>query len=445
LCIVQDDIVDWEDHVKVMADIYRDAYITLAVGASEDDDGGFFRDHEDIYTDLRSFMVADGETKCEIYLRRCLPHPDEGWPGGTVMPLMSRGWVFQERLLSRRFLCFARNEILWECQEDVACSCSTSDTGFNHRVPGAKPGFLNCWAAKFEFAAIFQLPKNNLWSLWRDVVTRYSRRELTYPHDKMPALAGLAMHFEAAGAGTYLYGLWLEAFETHFLWVNRGFSEHETCPRNAPSWSWISAADGCIDWLPYGLGNSGWKVMSVSVRDTVTSMQYNDSSLLPLKVRGNVSHVSLELGDPNDRMGLGYRSVYLKPAPSATSSLVNPLTGQGHVAADLPSSESTEEMTSQKYDGGFWADYKFWTDENSLWNLLENVCFLETGIENHDKPSDIDDVSPCWVTGLLLRATDPEANAVIPTFERIGHLRFCTNTSEDQWKPLGADTTFFFV
>jgi hypothetical protein len=40
LCIIQDSKSDWEDHVHQMAAIYKNAHITLAAGASSDDNGG---------------------------------------------------------------------------------------------------------------------------------------------------------------------------------------------------------------------------------------------------------------------------------------------------------------------------------------------------------------------------------------------------------------------
>jgi hypothetical protein len=442
LCIVQDDDADWEAHVKLMADIYRNAYITLAAGASEDDNGGLFQDPEEKYFNLHSFVVTDGNAKSEIHMRRCLPHPDEDWPIGPKLPLMSRGWVFQERLLSKRFLCFARNEILWECQEDVACSCSTSDVAFNHRLSGAKPAFSNCSPAKFDFSKIHHLPRNELWMLWQDLVTQYTQRQLTYPRDKLPALAGLAKHFEAAGAGTYLYGLWLEAFETQLLWQNWGFNAQENRPREAPSWSWISAADGGVEWGRSALLNPGWKIISLPEQHVVSERKPNDTVLSPLGVRGNISQLCLELGYVGDVQEAfpGYRTVNLNLV-SPTGSSINPITDQEH---SLPLSETNSPSTVQTYRGEIWTDYKFWTDETSLWNHLANINFLEAGIEEKLKVFR-PEVDPHWVAGLVLRSIDPERNENIPSFERIGWLRFCTETSKDKWKPLGTDTTFLLV
>lgn len=101
LCIDQDDEIDWNYHVDAMVDIYRNAHITIAAGASIDDDGGLFRDVPDMYIQLqRVALVSQGQTH-EIHLRSSPRYPD--CRGGACSPLMQRGWVFKERLLSNVF------------------------------------------------------------------------------------------------------------------------------------------------------------------------------------------------------------------------------------------------------------------------------------------------------------------------------------------------------
>jgi hypothetical protein len=77
LCIMQDDGKDWEMHVETMADIYRNAYITLAAGASEDDEGGFFGVAEKIYSDTECVTVIGDGQEHKVYLRPFLSHPDQ--------------------------------------------------------------------------------------------------------------------------------------------------------------------------------------------------------------------------------------------------------------------------------------------------------------------------------------------------------------------------------
>lgn len=91
ICIVQDDEEDWTSHVKLMANIYSNAYITLAAGANSDDSGGFFREAPPEFSNPHSFQILDGHGVHKIFMRRHLRHPDGHWPLGRRLPLMEWG------------------------------------------------------------------------------------------------------------------------------------------------------------------------------------------------------------------------------------------------------------------------------------------------------------------------------------------------------------------
>jgi hypothetical protein len=42
------------------------------------------------------------------------------------LPLISRGWVVQERLLSRRFILFTSHGLVWECGQETGGECHKS-------------------------------------------------------------------------------------------------------------------------------------------------------------------------------------------------------------------------------------------------------------------------------------------------------------------------------
>jgi hypothetical protein len=193
-CIIQDDENDWGTQASLMASIYENAYITLAAGGSDSDDGGFFAEPTDKYTKPFKFHLDVDGIDHEIYIRRAVPHPNSGWPDREAYPLMTRAWTVQERLLARRFLCFGRHEILWECKEDVSCSCTITEGPFNPR--DGHPGFYRCHPIKYQYSILDDLPSNEVSSLWRELVQNYSEKGLTKPSDKLPALAGLAKRFQ---------------------------------------------------------------------------------------------------------------------------------------------------------------------------------------------------------------------------------------------------------
>jgi hypothetical protein len=422
LCIVQDDHADWKMHVSRMAHIYRKAYITLAAGASEDDDGGFFQQAKLPFALPSSFKLHDTKIEYEMYMRKCLPHPDEDWPVGEQLPLMNRGWVFQERLLSRRFLCFAANEVHWECLEDVACSCSTTADGFKYHSQSSKPALLNCPPSKFSFAKLDDLPREELWSLWRQLVKQYTRRELTFPDDKLPALAGLADKFRAAGAGDYVHGLWEDSIEKDMLWYNLGYNISELRPRKGPSWSWISAADGGIEWD--GLYKS--RASGIRLVDGAFEKQIDELSWGLLCIQGPLMHVCLSQEEIDNGMEVyqGFRACSVREwiAPN------------NHPNTSPDSVKNTE---TQGKRGELWADYKFWSNEENMWQILDDIFFLDLGLDAIEFWDCEEDNS--HATGLILRPCDRELDGMV-VFERIGRLRYSTGQSSTAWEPAGVMT-----
>lgn len=66
LCIIQDSQADWADHVEIMVSIYENSYITLAAGASSDDDGGFFSVPSESYTRPQCSKLQLGGKICNV-------------------------------------------------------------------------------------------------------------------------------------------------------------------------------------------------------------------------------------------------------------------------------------------------------------------------------------------------------------------------------------------
>lgn len=89
--------------------------------------------------------------------------------------------------------------------------------------------------------------------------------------------------------------------------------------------------------------------------------------------------------------------------------------------------------------GSIWTDYKFWSDDNNLWQMLSNVFFLDLGIEKEVMGYGYDPLESCYAVGLLLRPCNREIDG-LPIYERIGWLRFETGKLRNEWKPEGAIT-----
>lgn len=121
LCIVQDDLSDWEIESAKMADIYQNALITLAATSAMDSSAGMFNQ---TLGKLGSVVEMDSVI-APIMVREKLAH----WTSSSHLvtlqqwPLLMRGWAFQERCLSKRVLHFCKQELIWECFQISDCEC----------------------------------------------------------------------------------------------------------------------------------------------------------------------------------------------------------------------------------------------------------------------------------------------------------------------------------
>lgn len=114
LCIIQDDINDWKNEAAKMADVYRNAYCTIAAAGSKDDQEGIFikRSEQDVcvlrYNAANTYIAAtyaEDDVAAMLELHKS--------------PLSNRAWTLQERLLSQRTIHFTTSRVIWECQSQL--------------------------------------------------------------------------------------------------------------------------------------------------------------------------------------------------------------------------------------------------------------------------------------------------------------------------------------
>ncbi|KAK5658581.1 hypothetical protein OQA88_1974 [Cercophora sp. LCS_1] len=129
LCIIQDDLSDWRVESAKMCDVYSRAYLTLAATHSNDGRAGLFRETPDFEV---NGTTAEGEEYRIFFRERVDHHLEEsgddyrasiGHPTKKHYPILTRAWVYQERLLSTRVLHFGRYELFFECRSEVRCEC----------------------------------------------------------------------------------------------------------------------------------------------------------------------------------------------------------------------------------------------------------------------------------------------------------------------------------
>ncbi|RDL31806.1 uncharacterized protein BP5553_09208 [Venustampulla echinocandica] len=265
LCIVQDDLQDWEIEAARMGDIYENAYATLFAERANHCDDGLFQTVEDksIATDwVREIESRNPQTNDQYWILASFRHsyypnslsPEEAFclVDKPISQLQSRGWIMQEEILSRRKICFSRTELHWQCRSMSRCECglkSLADERFTNdltrnllltqRGDGSVTRGLS--ASGSNAGRTTDLNKS-----WKKLIGIYSRRTFTYERDRLSALAGAASKL-GRSSQNYLAGIWREDAGDQLLW--RGWNRNGApCGRHeayyAPTWSWASLRGG---------------------------------------------------------------------------------------------------------------------------------------------------------------------------------------------------------
>ncbi|KAK0722998.1 heterokaryon incompatibility protein-domain-containing protein [Lasiosphaeria miniovina] len=247
LCIIQHDKNDpldedqGRDFVKEaekMEQVFRSAYVTLAASCASSPAEHFLKPRP---TRL-SATLRTAENACYFASEAI----DDFYHDVEQGHLMTRGWVFQERVLSRRTIFFTQKQTYWECGEGICCETLT-------RVKNPKSSLLG--AANFPQSFPTHEPAKIV-ALYQSLYERYSRLKLSYPADRPSAIRGLETRLlrfldTSGGCGVldkYLHPglLWQRSADkvTRIDFSSSG--RHQP-----PSWSWM-AYDGPIMYMVAG-------------------------------------------------------------------------------------------------------------------------------------------------------------------------------------------------
>ena len=218
-----------------MGDIYENSHITIAATASQDSNGGLFSADRPVVRRLDKHPHLYVRTQPECFptsTSNCIP---------TSMPLLTRAWVYQERRLSQRTIHFGKHQVYWECQSNFASEDFSENKTWNTYAPDIKDPKDLDWGDKLSDH------KNH----WQKTVMEYTKLELTYESDRLPAIAAVVDRMSRLQRvdDVYIAGLWKSSILSDLVWRTR---EIEARPaRMAPSWSWVSAPNSGVLWDGY--------------------------------------------------------------------------------------------------------------------------------------------------------------------------------------------------
>ncbi|KAI1743163.1 heterokaryon incompatibility protein-domain-containing protein [Xylaria scruposa] len=231
LCIIQDDKDDWNRESQLMEQVFSSAYCTLAATCAGGFDDGFLKNRpERQYVTMRG---PDGDSSA-YYV--CEPiddfnnHVDQS-------ELNRRGWVLQERALSRRTIHFTETQTYWECGKGVRCETLT-------KMKNQKASFLG--DSNFPYSAEDYVKGKKI-KLIQSLYERYSNMALTVPSDRPFAIKGLESRLIHTFGGTGRYGVLQIYMHRCLLWRRSGaplMPITSLAGKSVPSWSWMAYKGG---------------------------------------------------------------------------------------------------------------------------------------------------------------------------------------------------------
>lgn len=229
LCIVQDDLTDWEEQSSLMASVYGNAELVIAASSASSTEDGFLKQREGYReSSLRLSSVQNKDSVLDLRYRLLTPKDLEP----MVDPLDRRAWAFQERLLARRYLAIGSHDTSWTCTTTLACECEW------WRV-------ASIWRREVE--NIERLMRGTedegMAHVWREkILHHYAGRKLTVPSDNLVAISAMASIFRDRLGPEYYAGIWQKDLISGLLWSSQKNATHKL-DLSTPSWSWASLSN----------------------------------------------------------------------------------------------------------------------------------------------------------------------------------------------------------
>jgi hypothetical protein len=246
-CITQDDVQEVVKLTAKMDLVYACALMTIIAAAGEHGDAGLPGVTEG------SREVIQGRVKITENLSVMQTAMQGIGRNLKDSKWNSRGWTFQERLLSRRVLMFTEDQIFWNCE--------TSTWGEETILEPEEP---ECWVLASNLECNSDSGYENETKFTLDALSsyirHYSSRALTYQSDFLPAFLAVVRRVEYRTSENFHWGLTCTRFDQSLAWYG-GDGRRTERYRIAldggiihqvpyPSWSWLGWIGGIIG-IPY--------------------------------------------------------------------------------------------------------------------------------------------------------------------------------------------------
>ena len=264
LCIVQDDLEDLQRQTAAMDSVLSGAALTIAAAAGDDSNHG-----------LPGLRAGSGrKTRRKIRVTENLSLLGTAEDELRRSSWETRGWTFQERVLSRRMLFFTQSLVSWKCDLDAWSEETILEP---EKLEG---NFVCLYHTLGPVSAT--TPRFSVRQL-ETYINNYTRRTLSYGSDILPAFQGIMHRYEAATGERLHWGLayrivdmgsslmWESPASAYLAETERQdlrklrLNDGTTIHMLYPSWSWMRW-NGSVSPLLRFLWNGTGLIESGSVR-----------------------------------------------------------------------------------------------------------------------------------------------------------------------------------
>ncbi|KAL2264973.1 hypothetical protein VTJ83DRAFT_7483 [Remersonia thermophila] len=239
ICIIQrspNDPGDFEAEGIKMAAYYGNSYCTLAATSAADAKEGFLQPRSDDLVS-KSITLPPWAPRGRQVRIAWVPDWSKEVPSSS---LYTRGWVFQERTLSKRTLHWGRRGLWWECEHQRASEFFPQD-------PIPPEAYTQPWMKLRGWLGSIR-SEQDMWPAWGNLVTEYSHMDLSHESDRLIAIQGIVdVISQRFPNDKCLAGLWCSGMLQQLCWATaepgRG-DPKANGPRGpcaVPSWSWAAS------------------------------------------------------------------------------------------------------------------------------------------------------------------------------------------------------------
>ncbi|KAH6645572.1 heterokaryon incompatibility protein-domain-containing protein [Truncatella angustata] len=238
LCIIQDDDKDKLMYIAAMGTIYARAAVTIVNAANSEVALG-------VPGVSRPRRAQQVHRMKDFWLVEALDLPHKYYEGYLHnCTWNTRGWTFQEGLLSPRCLIIGRDQVYWQCKTASWCEDSYWENSASNSI-------YRHYSGSNILQRLTNSTEENWIELYKDVLDAYSKREFTSESDRLGAVQAILQVLRRSDEEGYFWGMPKVHMEMALSWASSPRNTRRDCEGKFmgpgdeilscpfPTWSWL--------------------------------------------------------------------------------------------------------------------------------------------------------------------------------------------------------------